>query len=154
MPRISTGLLLYRFVQDKLQVLLVHPGGPFWSKKDEGAWSIPKGEVDDGEDLIDAAIREVEEETGFKVNGEFRSLKPVKLKSGKIIHAWAIEYDLDAKKIKSNSFEIEWPPRSGTLKSFPEIDKANWFSMGEAYSKINPGQLPMLQELKKMLDRR
>ena len=120
MPRISTGLLLYRFVQDKLQVLLVHPGGPFWSKKDEGAWSIPKGEVDDGEDMIDAAIREVEEETGFKVNGEFRSLKPVKLKSGKIIHAWAIEYDLDAKKMQKLQY--------GMHRVFPGC-KTNWKSL-------------------------
>jgi predicted NUDIX family NTP pyrophosphohydrolase len=132
--------------------MLVHPGGPFWSRKDEGAWSIPKGEVDEGEDLMDAAIREVKEETGFKVKGKFVPLKPVKLKSGKIIHAWAIEFDMDTEKIKSNTFEIEWPPRSGTMKSFPEIDKADWFSMEEAYSKINPGQLPMLLELQTILE--
>ncbi len=123
----SAGILLYRLVNETTEVLLVHPGGPFWSKKDLGAWSIPKGEFDEDENPLDAAIREMEEETGLKTSGDFIELTPLKQKSGKLVYAWALQKDIDPEKIKSNHFEIEWPPKSGTKRSFPEIDKAAWF---------------------------
>lgn len=143
----SAGILLYRFSNNLPEVLLVHPGGPFWAKKDKGAWSIPKGEFDTTENPLDAAIREMEEETGVKVSGEFIELNPVKQKSGKIIYTWASQMDIDPAKIHSNDFEMEWPPKSGKKKSFPEIDKAAWFSMDEAKVKIIEGQAPILHEL-------
>lgn len=135
----------------QLEVLLVHPGGPFWSKKDLGAWSIPKGEVEEDEGLLEGAIREVREETGILVEGNFLALTPVRQKAGKIIHAWAVNAEVDTGNITSNSFELEWPPRSGTRKTFPEIDKASWFGIGEALKKINPGQSPLLHELMSIL---
>lgn len=138
---------MYRFRHGLTEVLLVHPGGPFWAKKDGGAWSIPKGEFDAGEDPLEAARREMEEETGFKVSGEFIELTPVKQKSGKLIYAWALEKDVDPELITSNSFEMEWPPKSGMKKSFPEIDKAAWFTTEEAKMKIVGGQAPLLSEL-------
>src|SRR5579859_7572043 len=113
MASISAGLLMFRINMGKTQVLLVHPGGPFWRNKDDGAWSIPKGEISDDEDLLEAARREFEEETGFKPTGDFIPLNSVKLKSGKVVHAWAVEGDLDAAAIRSNSFTMEWPPKSG-----------------------------------------
>lgn len=143
----SAGILLYRFSDNLPEVLLVHPGGPFWAKKDIGAWSIPKGEFDTTENPLDAAIREMEEETGVKVSGEFIELNPVKQKSGKIIYTWALQMDIDPVTIRSNDFEIEWPPKSGKKKSFPEIDKAAWFGMEEAKVKIIEGQSPILIEL-------
>jgi predicted NUDIX family NTP pyrophosphohydrolase len=143
----SAGILLYRLSDNLPEVLLVHPGGPFWIKKDLGAWSIPKGEFDKTENPLDAAIREMEEETGVKVSGEFIELSPVRQKSGKIIYAWALQMDIDAANIQSNSFELEWPPKSGKKKSFPEIDKAAWFGMEEAKVKIIEGQQPILIEL-------
>jgi predicted NUDIX family NTP pyrophosphohydrolase len=133
----SAGILLYKRVDKQLFVLLVHPGGPFWKNKDVGHWSIPKGEFDDDENAFDAAIREFEEETGTRLDGHFIELSPVKLKSGKVVYAWAMEKDLDAAAVVSNTFETEWPPKSGTLKSFPEIDKAQWFTVEEALEKIN-----------------
>ncbi len=148
----SAGILLYRVNSSRLQVLLVHPGGPFWAKKDAGAWSIPKGEIEEGEDLLDAAKREVEEETGILVTGRFITLTPVKQKSGKIVHAWATEQDVDPRLVKSNLFEMEWPPRSGLKKSFPEIDRAAWFMLEEAKQKIIPGQEPLLEELEQKQD--
>ena len=145
--RKSAGIILYRFRNTLPEVLLVHPGGPFWAKKDSGAWSIPKGEFDDDEDPLDAAKREMEEETGIKVSGKFIELSPVRQKSGKLVFAWALEKEVDPELIKSNSFEMEWPPKSGRRKSFPEIDKATWFTMDEANMKIIGGQAPLLSEL-------
>ena len=147
MPQKSAGILLYRFKNNILEVLLVHPGGPFWKNKDEGAWSIPKGEFDDNEKALDAAIREMKEETGIVINGSFIELSPVKQKAGKLIYAFAKEYDLDTTQIKSNEFEMEWPPKSGKKKMFPEIDKAEWFTIKAAKEKINSGQWPLVEEL-------
>jgi predicted NUDIX family NTP pyrophosphohydrolase len=147
MPKQSAGLLLYRKQGDKLEVLLVHPGGPLWVKKDLGAWSIPKGEFDQEEPLL-AAQREFHEEIGFPApQGEYIPLKPVRQKSGKIVHAWAVEGEVDAEHVHSNNFEMEWPPRSGKAQSFPEIDRAAWFSVEEARQKINPAQVGLIQEL-------
>jgi len=151
MPKKSAGILLYRIRNKPLEIFLVHPGGPFWAKKDDGAWSIPKGEFDDNEDALSAAKREFEEETGIKISGEFIELDPIKQKSGKIVFAWAVEGDIDPSKIKSNEFEIEWPPKSGKMKSFPEIDKASWFDLKNAVVKINSGQLSLIKELEDKL---
>ena len=146
MPKQSAGLLLYRR-KSNLEVFLVHPGGPLWTKKDLGAWSIPKGEFDEEEPLL-AAKREFQEETGFDApQGEYISLKQVTQKSGKIVHAWAVEGEVDAEHIHSNDFEMQWPPRSGKVQSFPEIDRAAWFSIDEALQKINPAQARLIQEL-------
>jgi predicted NUDIX family NTP pyrophosphohydrolase len=150
MPKLSAGLLMYRGRGDGLQVLLVHPGGPFFAKKDDGAWSIPKGEADDGEDLLATACREFEEETGLEPIGPFRELSPVKLKSGKVVHAWAFEGDCDPGAIRSNTFTMEWPPRSGRKQEFPEIDRAAFFSLEEAAKRINPAQRALLDELGRM----
>jgi predicted NUDIX family NTP pyrophosphohydrolase len=147
MPITTAGILLYRFEAENLQVLLVHPGGPFWAKKDEGAWSIPKGELNEGEDKLEGAKREFSEETGSAVlTGEFISLKPVK-SHNKIIYAFAIERDFNPSVIQSNLFEMEWPPKSGKMKEFPEVDRAEWFDMPDAMIKINKFQVPILQEL-------
>ncbi|MGZ5220442.1 MAG: NUDIX domain-containing protein [Chitinophagaceae bacterium] len=143
----SAGILLYRLVTGTTEVLLVHPGGPFWSKKDLGAWSIPKGEFDDHENPFDAAIREMEEETGLSAFGELIELTPVKQKSGKLVYAWALQKNIDPGKIKSNHFEMEWPPKSGTKRSFPEIDKAAWYELGEAKKKIIEAQASFITEL-------
>lgn len=151
MPKTSAGILFYRFEKNKLQVLLLHPGGPFWQKKDIGAWSIPKGESEPGEELLNAAIRETEEETGIKPNGNFIELKPLKQKSGKIVYAWAVQSDLDPSAIRSNTFEMEWPPKTGKKKSFPEIDKAAWLDVEEAKNKIVPGQVAFITELESRL---
>jgi predicted NUDIX family NTP pyrophosphohydrolase len=151
MQKTSAGILLYRYKNNFPVVLLVHPGGPFWATKDLGAWSIPKGEFEAGENPLDAAKREVEEETGIKVSGTFTELTPVKQKSGKLIYAWALQKAADASQITSNNFEIEWPPKSGKKQVFPEIDKAEWFSLDEARKKINEGQVPLLEELEKIL---
>lgn len=143
----SAGLLYYRFRHGRPEVFLIHPGGPFWASKDSGAWSIPKGEFDDHEDPFEAARREFREETGFEPAGHFVPLTPVKQKSGKWIHAWAGEGEFDENQIISNTFEMIWPPRSGILQPFPEADKAAWFSIAEAKTKLNPGQIPFLDEL-------
>jgi predicted NUDIX family NTP pyrophosphohydrolase len=129
-----------------LEVLLVHPGGPFWAKKDLGAWSIPKGEIDE-EVPLEAAKREFFEETGIKLAGELLPLAPHKQKSGKNVYAWAVEGDLDPAAITSNTFELEWPPHSGQVQRFPEIDRAAWFSVQVAIQKINPGQAGFIYEL-------
>lgn len=143
---------MYRFVDSETQVLLVHPGGPLWSKKDAGVWSIPKGEYDQGEIPIHAAKREFYEETGHEVgDGEAIELKPVKQKSGKVVTAYAIQGDLDPSTIKSNTFSMEWPPKSGRQQSFAEIDRAEWFVLAEARQKINPAQSALLDELEKKL---
>lgn len=143
----SAGLLLYRKTDHQLQVFLVHPGGPFFKNKDQGAWSIPKGEFLDDEEPLAAAKREFEEETGQAIHGEFILLSPVRLKSGKKVYGWAIEGDIDHETIVSNLFEIEWPPRSGRKQSFPEIDRAAWFGVEEAKMKINAAQVGFIEEL-------
>jgi predicted NUDIX family NTP pyrophosphohydrolase len=151
MSKKSAGILLYRIKNKILEVLLVHPGGPFWIKKDAGAWTIPKGELNENEEPFDAAIREMKEETGILLIGDFIALAPVKQKGGKLVYAWANEHDVDPSEIKSNEFEIEWPPKSGKKRSFPEIDKAEWFDIKTAKEKMNAGQLPLVEELIKKL---
>lgn len=149
--RCSAGLLVYRVRGVSTEVLLVHPGGPFWKNKDRGAWSIPKGEVGEGEQGLTAALREFSEETGAVIEGPFIPLNECRLKSGKRIQAWAAEADLDATSMHSNTFEIQWPPRSGALQAFPEVDGYAWFTLEEARLKINVGQKPLLDELEAML---
>ncbi|SPQ00860.1 NUDIX hydrolase [Candidatus Sulfobium mesophilum] len=150
MARISAGILMYR-KHNELQVFLVHPGGPVWAKKDLGSWSIPKGEIDPEEDPLSAAKREFEEETGFKVSGSFIWLSPVKLKSGKTVKAWAVEGDCDPEAIRSNTFRIEWPPKSGRYQEFPEVDRAAWLDLAQAKEKINKGHVPLIEELECIL---
>ena len=147
MPQKSAGVLLYRTSKKYLEIFLVHPGGPFWKNKDVGAWSIPKGEFDDKEEPLDAAIREMNEETGITLKGDFIELTPVKQKSGKLVYAFAKEHDVDPSQIKSNEFEIEWPPKSGKKKLFPEIDKAQWFDIKTAKEKIISAQSSLIEEL-------
>jgi predicted NUDIX family NTP pyrophosphohydrolase len=130
-----------------IEVLLVHPGGPFWQKKDLGAWSIPKGAYSAGEDPLSAAKREFEEETGFKAEGDFIALSDCRQRSGKIVKAWAVEGDLDTARISSNSFSLEWPPKSGKMREFPEVDRAEWFSIGVGREKILKGQADFLDQL-------
>ena len=151
MKRPSAGILMYRRARSEWQVLLVHPGGPFWGNRDVGAWMIPKGEIDEGEDPLVAARRELREETGATPEGHFRELTPVKQKAGKVVHAWAIEADWDPATLRSNTFEIEFPPRSGRMVAFPEVDRAEWFSMDAARAKILPAQCPLLDELATLL---
>jgi predicted NUDIX family NTP pyrophosphohydrolase len=145
----SAGILLYRHRPDAgLEVLLVHPGGPYWARKDLGAWSIPKGEHEEAEEALDCALREFEEETGSKpAPGELDELGSVKQKSGKVVAAWALEGDLDADAVQSNTFELEWPPRSGRMQEFPEVDRAAWFGLDEARERILPAQAPFLDRL-------
>jgi predicted NUDIX family NTP pyrophosphohydrolase len=151
----AAGLLMYRQRGGSTEVLLIHPGGPFWKNKDLGAWSIPKGEYPPQEDPLSAAKREFEEETGFAVHvrseTEFVPLTPVKQPGGKLIHAWAFEGDADPSAVKSNTFEQEWPPRSGKRQTFPEVDKAAWFTLEEARKRIHKGQLPLIDELQHLL---
>ena len=153
MPRKKTaGLLLYRIRGSAVEVFLVHPGGPFWAKKDEGAWSIPKGEFADDEQPLSAAKREFQEETGFSMEGNFMALATLKQRSGKLVYAWALEGDCDAGAIKSNLFSMEWPPRSGKRQEYPEVDRASWFTLESAKRRIVPGQIAFLEELQQMLD--
>jgi predicted NUDIX family NTP pyrophosphohydrolase len=152
MVKKSAGLLMYRRRQGILEFFLVHPGGPFWSKKDTGSWSIPKGEYASGEDPLEVAKREFQEETSFKATGEFILLTSRKQPSGKIITAWAFEGDCDASAVKSNTFLTEWPPRSGRQQEFPEVDRAGWFSISVAKEKIIKGQIGFLDELTKILE--
>jgi predicted NUDIX family NTP pyrophosphohydrolase len=154
MARTSAGLLLYRWREGRLEVFLVHPGGPFWARKDQGAWSIPKGEFTAGEDPLLAARREVEEETGLVPDGAFVALSPLRQAGGKIVHAFALEGDCDPTAIRSNSFTIEWPPRSGQRREFPEVDRAAWFALAEAKRRILKSQLGLLEELVELLSRR
>lgn len=144
--QISSGILAFR-LRARWEVLLVHPGGPYWRKRDEGAWSIPKGVVESDNDLLAAARREFNEETGFDAQGEFIALRPVRQKSGKLVHAFAVEGDFDLSRFASNSFDLEWPPRSGRYAQFPEADQAAYFDFGEALRKIIPYQRPLLLEL-------
>jgi predicted NUDIX family NTP pyrophosphohydrolase len=147
MPKISAGLLLFRWRARQLEVLLVHPGGPLWAHKDDGAWTIPKGLVEDGEDPLAAARREVEEETGARPAGDFLPLTPVRQSADKTVQAWAVESEFDPAALASNTFEMEWPPRSGRRGTFPEVDRAGWFTIEDARRKILRGQLPLLDEL-------
>lgn len=146
----SAGILLFRRNRG-LEVLLVHPGGPFFARKDAGAWSIPKGEYDDSEDALAAAVREFAEETGHSVTGDFIPLSAIRQKGGKEVLAWAVEGDIDPETIVSNTFEIEWPPRSGKRRQFPEIDRAGWFDLPTAREKINERQRGFLDELDELL---
>lgn len=147
----SAGILLYRRRAGALEVFLVHPGGPFWKHRDAGAWSIPKGEFGEDEDALAAARRELTEETGVVADGPFVGLTPLRQRGGKLVHAWATEGDCDAGAIRSNAFSMEWPPRSGRMAEFPEVDRAQWFGLPEARTKLLPGQLPFLDELQARL---
>ncbi len=147
--RRSAGLLLYRRRRGELEVLLVHPGGPFWARKDDGAWTIPKGELQDGEEPLACAQREFAEELGAAplASGTAVELTPVRQAGGKTVHAWALEGDFDAATVRSNLFSVEWPPRSGRQQEFPEVDRADWFPLAQARTKLLGGQVPLLAEL-------
>jgi predicted NUDIX family NTP pyrophosphohydrolase len=152
MAKRSAGLLLFRRRDGGLEVLLVHPGGPFWAKKDLGAWSIPKGEHEEGEDARACALREFEEEIGSPPTpapgvGELDDLGTVRQKAGKVVQAWALEGDLDAAEVRSNTFSMQWPPRSGRMHEFPEVDRAEWFALAQARERINPAQAAFLDRL-------
>ena len=147
MTKKSAGILLYRRMKGEIEFFLVHPGGPFWAKKDEGAWSIPKGLYEDNEEPLAAAKREFTEETGISIDGSFVDLGNFKQPSGKMISAWALEFDCDPSKIKSNSFSLEWPPKSGRIQEYPEVDRAGWFPPVDGLSKILKGQRPIIERL-------
>ena len=149
--KLSAGIVLYRQARGHLEVFLVHPGGPFWAKKDEGAWSIPKGEYDPAEDPRTVAQREFQEETGLELRGDCRPLLPVRQPSGKVISAWAVAGDADAAAVKSNTFSLEWPPGSGQTKEFPEVDRAEWYDLPRARMKLRPGQRPFLDQLEQLV---
>ncbi|PCK86933.1 NUDIX hydrolase [Rhizobium sophoriradicis] len=155
MPVRSAGLLIYRFFETRLEVLLVHPGGPFWAKKDEGAWSIPKGSIEPGEDELSAAIPEAQEELGVEIQGAFARLGEYRQPSGKVVVVWSAEANatLSVEAIRSSEFQIEWPPRSGRIQNFPEVDRAEWFPTGRAEIKILKGQRAMIADLLKQLGR-
>jgi predicted NUDIX family NTP pyrophosphohydrolase len=147
MPEKSAGILVYRRgAGDAVEFLLAHPGGPFWARRDEGAWSIPKGLIGEDEETLAAARREFEEEIGQPVDGDFAPLAPLRQKSGKIVHAWLVEADLDLGSFRSNLFEMEWPRRSGLTQAFPEIDRVGWFGPDAALAKILPGQADFIRE--------
>lgn len=151
MAKLSAGILLYRIRDGALEVFLVHPGGPFWAKKDDGAWSIPKGEIEGKEDALGRARQEFREETGFAVAGDFHRLSEIKQAGGKRIQAFAVEGDCDAAAIQSNSFTLEWPPHSGRHREFPEVDRAAWFDLAQARRKINQAQTGFLDQLQQFL---
>ena len=151
MATVSAGLLMYRVRGGRAEVFLVHPGGPYWAKKDAGAWSLPKGEVHDGEAMLDAARREFEEETGFRPAGAMRALTPVKQRGGKVVHAWAVRSEFNPARLESNTFSIEWPPRSGREHTFREVDRAEWFDLDAARTKILKGQVGFINELERKL---
>jgi predicted NUDIX family NTP pyrophosphohydrolase len=146
MPEKSAGLLVYRLKEEGVEFLLAHPGGPFWARRDEGAWSIPKGLIGEGEETLAAARREFEEEVGLAVEGRFAALTPLRQKSGKIVYAWMVEADLDLAPFRSNLFEMPWPPRSGRVQAFPEIDRVGWFAPEAALAKVLPGQAGFIRE--------
>ncbi|PTS99332.1 NUDIX hydrolase [Pedobacter sp. HMWF019] len=147
MGKISAGILLYKKKLDQLQVLLVHPGGPFFKNKDAGWWTIPKGESENDEELLKTALREFQEETGYVPSGNFRPLNPIIQKGGKTVYGWAIAGELEVANIVCNTFDLEWPPKSGKIQQFPEIDQARWFDLAEARLKINERQIAFLDEL-------
>ena len=147
MRKPSAGLLTYRRRDGELEFLLVHPGGPYWEHRDDASWSIPKGEYEPAEQPLDAARREFLEETGFEAQGSFTPLTPIKQPNGKVVSAWAVEGDFDAEAVRSNTFTMEWPPRSGTQMEFPEVDRGAWFGVNEARRKIFPAQVAFVDEL-------
>ena len=149
--KLSAGILLYRKRDGEIEVFLVHPGGPFWAKKDEGAWSIPKGEYTEGEDPLAVAKREFREETGSEVSGNCAALVPLKQPSGKVIAAWAVEGEVDPASLRSNTFSMEWPPKSGKYQEFPEVDRALWCGLAIARKKLLPGQRSFLDQLQQLL---
>ena len=151
MPEKSAGVLVYRRTASGVEFLLAHPGGPFWKNRDDGAWSIPKGLIGEGEDVLAVARREFEEEVGQPIGGDFRALAPLKQKSGKLVHAFLVEADLDLDVFRSNLFEMEWPRRSGQMQAFPEIDRIGWFGSQEALIKILPGQAGFIREAMALL---
>jgi predicted NUDIX family NTP pyrophosphohydrolase len=151
MPRISAGLLMFRRASDTPEVLLVHPGGPFWKNKDTGAWSIPKGEIEPGEDLLAAAQREFKEELGFDPTGPYTPLTPIKQKAGKIVHAWAFKGNCNPETCKSNTIQIPWPPGSGKWITIPEVDQVHFFDLKTARTKINSAQAAFVEELERKL---
>jgi predicted NUDIX family NTP pyrophosphohydrolase len=151
MAKKSAGILMYRRREGVLEVFLVHPGGPYWKKKDAGAWSIPKGENEGGEEPLEVARREFQEETGFEASGKFIPLAPLRQPGGKVVAAWALGADCDASAIKSNTFSLEWPPRSGKRQEFPEVDRAGWFTLEAAREKITKGQAGFLDQLNQIL---
>ena len=151
MAKESAGLLVYRRRARNVEVFLVHPGGPFWRNKDKGAWSIPKGELAPGEDTLATAQREFQEEAGFAILGSFTPLASVKQRGGKTVHAFLVEADFDASQVKSNTFTIEWPPRSGKQQEFPEVDRAEWFDLETATRKINEGQRVLLEQIAEII---
>jgi predicted NUDIX family NTP pyrophosphohydrolase len=151
MGKTSAGILMYRRAQGGVEVLIVHPGGPFWKNKDTGAWSIPKGEFLPGENPLKVAKREFKEELGKPVSGEFSELRPVFQAGGKVVYAWAVEGDLDATKMRSNEFELEWPPRSGRYIKVPEVDRAEWVDLAAARQKLNQAQAGFLDQLEQLL---
>jgi predicted NUDIX family NTP pyrophosphohydrolase len=150
--KISAGILLFRINDEMPEVLLVHPGGPFWKNKDDGAWSIPKGEALAGEELLEVAKKEFFEETGTKVHGNFLPLEQIVQKGGKTIYGWAVEGDIDVSTIVSNTFSMIWPPKSGKIVEFPEVDTAGWFDLNEARLKLNPGQVNFIIQLQEILN--
>ncbi|MCF2447267.1 NUDIX domain-containing protein [Dyadobacter sp. CY345] len=150
MAKQSAGILVYR-KDNGIEVFLVHPGGPFFAKKDAGAWSVPKGEFGQDEDPLHAAKREFKEETGHKIDGNFIPLLPIKQKGGKVVHVWAVEGEVDADAIISNTFQLAWPPRSGKIQEFPEVDKAAWLNLEVAREKINAGQISLLDQLNDLI---
>lgn len=151
MAKQSAGILPYRWRNNEPEYFLVHPGGPYWSGKEKGSWSVVKGEVEEGEDLLQAAIREFNEETGFNAREPFLPLQPVRQKSGKMIFVWATNMEMDPRQMKSNTFSMEWPPKSGKVKAFPEIDKGEWMGMQKAGGCILTAQKELLDELNSML---
>src|ERR1700730_16383188 len=151
MTKRSAGVLLFRMSHDGVEVLLAHPGGPFWAGRDKGVWSIPKGEYDETEDALTAARRELQEETGIVISGKFIELGTYKQPSGKLVSAWAIEADFDRRELRSNNCCVAWPPKPGRIMDVPEIDRAAWFSIEEALTKMTKGQVPIVQALKKKL---
>lgn len=153
MPKQSAGVLLFRRREGLLEVFLVHPGGPFWARKDDGAWTIPKGEFEPEEEPLSAARREFEEETGVAVTGSFVALQPVLQSGGKRVLAWAVEGDIDPASVRSNTFAMEWPPRSGRQQEFPEVDRGAWFAVDEARRKILASQSPLIDELETLVPR-
>ena len=150
-PKVSAGLVMFRRGAQGLQVLLVHPGGPYFQNRDEGIWTIPKGELDGDEDPLAAAQREFAEETGLQPCGPFLPLGSIRQKAGKVVHAWAFEGDCDPASLASNEFDLEWPPKSGRTARFPEVDRAEFFSVQQARQKINPAQMPLVETLQGML---